>query len=318
MAGAFTHISVCDKICGDAKKIDSKIGDELGMLINRHSQFVYLGAVSPDLPYLSFELSNVNWADVFHYENTNETAIKGFAEIKQNWPGGDSNEIKLAWLLGYISHLVIDATIHPIVQAVVGDYAHHKDEHRICEMTQDTLVFKKIKNNEIQYADFLQILDFCRESPHYKSFISFWENIIKNSYPGKSDTPDPGDWVKNYTTAVSVASKAGRSSLAGLFRHIGSVSDYFYKSSDEIINQYPNDYNKYYGSVKLPFPVGTNGNFLEKGVTYAADNVTDAWNRIYSGLQPGSTFKISSIIKNWNLDTGVDLGTTNGEVTYWK
>ena len=131
MAGAFTHFLICS--VGEKRRRD--IAPELYQLLNRHSQFMFLGAASPDLPYLSFQTGKVNWADVMHYEKTNSIAASGHKELGESWSSKTTaEEIKFVWLLGYVSHLVADATIHPLVQAVVGPYEQNKEEHRICEM----------------------------------------------------------------------------------------------------------------------------------------------------------------------------------------
>jgi hypothetical protein len=67
MAGAFTHFVICDQ----AKSKKQALGVELWQLLNRNYQFMFLGAASPSLPYLSFKTGCVKWADVMHYEKTN-------------------------------------------------------------------------------------------------------------------------------------------------------------------------------------------------------------------------------------------------------
>ncbi len=320
MAGAFTHISICDKICSDARKDGSLINEDLGMLLNSCSQFVYLGAVSPDLPYLSFSTGSVNWADVFHYEYTNSVVINGFNDLKSRWSGSDeSAKVQLAWLLGYVSHLIVDATVHPVVQATVGDYEQNKEEHRTCEMTQDSLVFKKVKNSEIQYAEFIELLEFCCKSEYYESFLKFWKDNIEVSYKNKlskkEHAPEPGSWITTYLIAVHAAADGGR---VKLFRHAGIIGRLLYKTTDDIIRNHADDYDRYYTSVALPVPAGAHGNFYDEGVDYAVKNVSDAWNKIYSALTSGTNINVSSVVRNWNLDTGVDLDSAKGEVTFWK
>ena len=106
MAGAFTHFIICDV----AKRRRKSLDGALWKLLNKYSQFLFLGAASPDLPYLSFRTGNINWADVMHYEKTNSIALSAHKELKTNWPSKSSlDEVKLIWLFGYISHLVADA-----------------------------------------------------------------------------------------------------------------------------------------------------------------------------------------------------------------
>ena len=70
MAGAFTHILIAD-----VAKRRRSLSLPLRQLLNKYSQFLFLGSVSPDLPYLSFKKGKINWADMMHYEKTNGIAI---------------------------------------------------------------------------------------------------------------------------------------------------------------------------------------------------------------------------------------------------
>jgi hypothetical protein len=98
MAGAFTHFIICDV----AKSKRLLMNPTLWQLLNKHSQFLFLGAASPDLPYLSFKTGHTNWADVMHYEKTNSIVLNGHNELKKTLLSKNtSDEIKLIWLLGY-------------------------------------------------------------------------------------------------------------------------------------------------------------------------------------------------------------------------
>lgn len=59
----------------------------------------------------------------------------------------ETDERILTWLFGYVSHLIADETIHPIVEAIVGPYKDNSTKHRIGEMTQDSLVYSSDKQN---------------------------------------------------------------------------------------------------------------------------------------------------------------------------
>ena len=234
-------------------------------------------------------------------------------QLKEVWPSRTAaDEIKLVWLLGYVSHLVADATIHPIVQAIVGDYEHHKEEHRLCEMTQDSLIFKMHKNTDIYYAEFSSILEFCKESEHFDGLMEFWKQQVLHNYQDKGEEPHPGLWFATYTEAIDAAE--GGSEVVGLFRHLGVASNYVYKPAEEILRDYQERHEKYFQKVKLPN--GTVGYFPSDGFDKAVNNVIGAWNALYSGLGT-ATVVVSSIIKNWNLDTGVDMDSPNKEVTFW-
>ena len=308
MAGTFTHLVICDI----AKRKASINEISLRQLLNRYSEFLLLGAVSPDLPYLSFKTGSVNWADLFHYKKTNGIAIGGHAELKSLWTDAQAaDRIKLAWLLGYVSHLVIDATIHPIVQAIVGDYAHHQEEHRICEMTEDALTFYDWENFELRYAEFSKRLKFCRASSHFGELMNFWTKHALATYADKGEAPDPRLWFAIYSEAIDAAE--GGSEVVALFRHLGIGKEYLYKTRDEILSAFPERAEKYYNAVKLP--TGNIGTFSKEGVERAVGNVIDAWNKLYAGL--AGHVDVSAVIRDWDLDTGENMGSPLHEVTYW-
>ncbi len=307
MAGAFTHFIICDV----AKRKRSIVDSELRRLLNKYSEFLFLGAASPDLPYLSFKTGEVNWADLMHYEKTNGIAVSGYKELIKAWPTKQpSDEIKLVWLFGFISHLIADATIHPIVQAIVGPYEQNKEEHRLCEMTQDSLVYYERKNTDIRYAEFSSALKFCRRD-HFGELMEFWKAQASGNYSDKNEEPEPTLWFTTYAEAIDTAE--GGSDIVALFRHLGIGKGYIYKTRKEIITGYSDHYKKYFTDAKLPN--GNIGNFSTDGFERAVNNVIDAWNKLYSGLNMG--FDIASLIKNWNLDTGVNMASVIGETTYW-
>lgn len=309
MAGAFTHFIICDV----AKSKRLLMNPTLWQLLNKHSQFLFLGAASPDLPYLSFKTGHTNWADVMHYEKTNSIVLNGHNELKKTLLSKNtSDEIKLIWLLGYTSHLIADATIHPIVQTIVGPYKENPEEHRKCEMTQDSLIFNTYKNYDISYAEFSSILKFCKNSEYFDELMTFWEELVLINYPEKGEDPTPSSWFKTYTEVIDVAE--GGSDMVALFRHIGVGTNYLYMPKEEIILSHQEDYKKYYEEIK--FPDGKSGLFQNDGFENAMNNVINAWNILYQELI-SDTIVVSSIIKNWNLDTGVDMDSPNKEVTYW-
>ena len=308
MAGAFTHFILCDV----AKRKRVSLGSYLYRILNKYSEFLFVGAASPDLPYLSFR-GDINWADVMHYEKTNSIVLRGQVALKQRWASKRPlDEATLVWLLGYVSHLVADATIHPVVQAIVGPYEQHKEEHRICEMTQDSLIYSEKKNTDLTYAEFSSILKFCRESELFDGILDFWKDLEMKAYPEKGEEPHPELWYSTYSEAIDAAE--GGSTFVALFRHIGDkYSDYVYKPKSEIMSNYRDRYRKYFSEVILPG--GKTGSFTKDAFEKAAGNIIAAWSAFYAGIT--GEVAVASVIRNWNLDTGVDMDSPNSEVSYW-
>lgn len=306
MAGAFTHFVICDQ----AKSKKKVLGVELWQLLNKYYQFLFLGAASPDLPYLSFKTGCVNWADVMHYERTNSMFQSGYAQMKTIWPKKTpADEAKFIWLMGFASHLIADATIHPVVQAIVGSYQDNPTEHRVCEMTQDSLIYNLYRKTDIRYSEFSEMLKFCKDSPHFRSLMEFWENLLEVSYREKGEEPEPALWFNTYSTAIGAA---GESKIFAFFRHLGIAEKLVYKTRSEIEKLYPDDWIKYFKAVKLPD--WTTGPFNDLVFMKALNNVTSAWRNLYDGLK--SQIVVAEVLRNWNLDTGVDMNS--GQVTFWR
>lgn len=308
MAGAFTHFVISDF----AKEERTLISEELWQLLNKYYPFLFLGTVSPDLPYLSFKTGSVNWADVQHYEKTNSIVQSGHNLMKERWSSKTPNdESKLVWLMGYVSHLVADATIHPIVQAIVGPYEENKQEHRLCEMTQDSVIYKIKMNDDIRYTDFSEMISFCGKSPFFNGLMEFWKGILLENYSDKNEEPHPELWFDTYSTAIKEAE--GATGLLALFRHVGISNNLTYRTKSEIETNYPQYLTKYYAQVKLPN--GNVGSFENDGYQRTLINVATAWKKLYDGL--ASPLIVAEVIKDWDLDTGVDMDSMNKTVTYW-
>ena len=214
MAGAFTHFIICDA----AKRKNEIVDYEFKKLLNRHTEFLFLGAVSPDLPYLSFKMGSTNWADLMHYKHTNGIALMGHGALRNVWSNAEeSNKAKLAWLMGYVAHVVADVTIHPIVQETVGLYEDHKEEHRICEMTQDSIIYRERKNAEVRYGEFSSAVRFCKNSPYFGGVMDFWAEHAAQVYSAHTqETPMTRLWFTTYTSALDAAE--GGSGVVAVFK----------------------------------------------------------------------------------------------------
>lgn len=291
-------------------KRDARLDGALRSILNNNSNFLLLGAVSPDLPYLA-PSGTVKWADVMHYEKTNSIVITGHSVLKTEWGNRKpSYDPILAWLFGYVSHLVADATVHPVVQEIVGTYSEKtKNEHRICEMTEDALIFKKCTGMEISGTEYTDILKNCGDSPHYQEVTAFWKGQLTANFWAKGDDPHPGNWYEAYNILIDVADGG---TLAYACRHIG-FGGFVYKTSEEIIKD-SMIHEKYYLKAKLPGEAGT-GNFKDLVFDKAVNNVVEAWRGLYEGIT--SPTQVTDYVKMCHLDTGELLDSPGKEVYYW-
>jgi hypothetical protein len=312
MAGAFTHFLVSDF----AKSNRQSLPKELVRILNAHASFLYLGSASPDFPYLSIPTGSVNWADVMHKQKTNSVVQIGQEELRAVWASGnEADRAKLAWLLGYVSHLVTDATIHPIVAAIVGDYESNKAEHRVCELTQDSLLYNLKLDNDITYANFSAMIKFCSDAGFFGEVMGFWKGLLQSIYSDQNEEPHPELWFTTYGAAIDTAE--GDGGIVALFRHLGLeslVNSYTYRTREDIEQNDPDLKKKYFDKAKLP--TGDFGLFTEHGFDKAVANVLAAWNACFAGLSTGQ--RIDTLVKNWDLDTGVDMDSPDKVITYWS
>jgi hypothetical protein len=305
MAGAFTHMAIAE-FATHKFPVGQKFGDILRTYLN----FLTLGSVSPDIPYLAYLAGGgFDWADIMHYHQTNgivKNALHSLGSAKnknKDW------ECQLAWLLGFVGHLVTDATIHPIVESIVGPYTDKdtNSNHSECEMIQDVMIFKDVKNLELSSAEYTNLLDACRSHSSYNKVTEFWSRHAKvNCATGGNFSAETV--IDSYFNLLDTV--GGGNILAGAFRHLGFK--YVYRTYQDLTHNSNNLVTKYYNDISLPNRL--KGNFRKDGFDYAVKNLVDAWSKIDRALF--STDNIVDIIPNWNLDTGIDQAT--GIRTYWS
>jgi len=130
MAGAFTHMAI---VAEAAKSFPP--GKKFGDIIHANLNFLTLGTVSPDIPYLAYlKLTGFKWADVMHYFQTNGIVKNGMHSLAA---------------------------------------AKNKDKNWECQLAW--LIFKEIKNLEVSGAEYTDLLDACRSSQSYDQVAAFWD-----------------------------------------------------------------------------------------------------------------------------------------------
>ena len=195
MAGTFTHWMIVEEALDELT--NSSGAPKYFAKILGKNHFVVLGAAGPDYPYLNEILLNLfkhhSWADRMHYEKVDSFVIQAMRNLLRR--RGEDFDICLAWLCGYVSHVIADTVIHPVVNAIVGPYIFNADEHRHCEMIQDSFIFHHITGNEIRYAapedkggGYLWLLKMCSdpgdEDRIHPAIRSFWSETLQQSHPG--------------------------------------------------------------------------------------------------------------------------------------
>lgn len=311
MAGTFTHWMIAAKVI---EKLNSNPERHkyIDILLKKRP-YAMLGAVGPDYPYMSevikdiLQLKRHSWADRMHYENTGDFVRHGVQNLSA-MGGGGGFEVCLAWLCGFVTHIIADTVVHPVVNSIVGPYLFNSEEHRHCEMIQDSFIYHDIKGEEISYEGFLPLLSACSTSyGGINPFIKrFWKETLISSHPKRRpedndffDDIDPDDWHEDFLSKIAFA---GDPIL--ISRHLGQEKSIVYKKTDKIT---PAERNRFIENVKIPG--GVTGHFkkdvFNKAVRHAAEVILLLFADIEKTLQGDGDGRLP-YVKNWNLDLGVD------------
>ncbi len=137
MPGEFTHIVLIESF------IDNFVIEEsLKSIIKKHLITYKLGALTPDLFYFSNGTYDYI-SDKIHEYKTDAIPHFFIQKIKKS-----REEDLVAFLMGYVSHMVADAVFHPFVNEKVGQYETHKEEHTQFERELDVIICYGLLNKE--------------------------------------------------------------------------------------------------------------------------------------------------------------------------
>jgi hypothetical protein len=204
MAGCYTHLTLVSKIIDKRELKSIGIDSPISKILREWSNYVLLGAVSPDLPYLGF---GKKWADKFHYEKTSQIVREGLGTLFGQPFDVVPAQKQIAWLLGYVAHIVTDLYIHPVIEKKVGPYAENATEHRTCEMNQDIWILKKEMFDDVGRCEiFDNTVKTCTETGAEGYIVDnaiseFWKMLIKKVYSPRW-SPSPKRWYFYFVTLM--------------------------------------------------------------------------------------------------------------------
>ena len=316
MAGTFTHWLVVQKAVEIlAERFET---GQLAALLVRHKHWVHIGAQGPDYPYEGFirARTGTNWADLMHYDRTGDfTRVLGSCVHRAlapeaPWQRPDQDLLK-AWYLGYISHVLADVIIHPVVQAIVGPYSENRREHGRCEMVQDSLLHSEIRGRPLAYDYWIKKLLLTPAGEELPDVIgSVWGEALSTLYRAQwiQGTPLVYDWHRHFLRATKV-----RQSPPALFRHIGEDFGLSYPFPGEI----PQDEAvRFYERVALPDGVGVR--HFREIFESATKEVAEKWAEASAELETAGSEALQLVfLRNWDLDTGVSSDHPDEGPTYW-
>lgn len=295
----------------------------LAQILGEKNHFVVMGAAGPDYPYLSEILTTGvlkighSWANRMHYENVSRFVKNGIDRLATMDKKSEPFAVTLSWFCGYVSHIIADAYVHPVVNSIVnGIYMFTHKEHSKCELIQDIYIFKKEKGEDIVDSSprdgafgFLKILDECSdpddESRIHPEIYTFWSEILKAAHPNAFeffDDIDPDKWHYNYKGRVNFVVDPGV-----IFRHVFGMMGFSYKKEADIEQE---ELEKYINKVNLP---NNQTDHYDNIFEATVEKVVDAWKGIFEDITHNRPDRVAEYIKDWNLDTGVD----ESHIDFW-
>ena len=308
MPGAYTHLTMVS-LLGTSNELLGLGGctnAEIGQLL-RYTKFLELGAVSPDYPYLHILSRHKNestrWADTMHYTRVGDRILVGIAEIKKM--SGAEKSKALCWLMGFMSHVITDVTIHPVVQLKVGPYDDNKTAHRVCEMNQDVYIYQKLGSGELTKEHLITGIGTCSDKDDEDKIdpviYQTWSAMLQGSDPDQfaKEKPEIDSWHNSFNHIMNTT--APQNALFCWSRHMLS----------DIGALYPLKFDASYLE-NLTTPDGQLMHYddiFEK----AKVNVLRYWEILLRACIKQEDSDIENIL-NWNLDTGKD---EHGNLTFW-
>ncbi|MBN3191427.1 zinc dependent phospholipase C family protein [Pectobacterium brasiliense] len=306
MAGAYAHLAVVN-VASEMGRLEEARVPKSGILaVKKYLGFCELGSVSPDYPYLAIADSGAaEWADKMHYEKTGDVVqslAKGVMALQ-----GAEKEKALAWLLGYVAHVVTDMTIHPVVEDIVGPYAQNKREHRICEMNQDAHIFPRLGLGEVGLSEHLKSgMQRCSQDGQLDETIKrLWESALQQTYTQafSGNKPDINKWNSRFLFMVGEIAEEGNR-LIPLARHVAVNLGLTYPAVAELDQQF---------LTNIATPGGRKN--YDDVFDLAVIHVVEAWRLVAESVEKSDVDALS-FFGHWNLDTGRDVNTD--KLVYWK
>jgi len=234
MAGIFTHLAIVRSIYADPNRLSavSELTPDIRFALQFRSNFVDLGAISPDCPYfhvLDSDENAISWAEVMHYWRTGDFIREAIAWLRgKNYIEAHIQKT-IAWLFGYASHVITDLTVHPIVELRVGKYATNKAAHRTCELHQDVYTFFHTLGIDATEANYLKGagLKSCTNNPYdpkdhrlHSSIAELWKHCCSTVKPSlkevdyvfgriPNESPQPETWFRWFCEMIDKGAENG-------------------------------------------------------------------------------------------------------------
>lgn len=303
MAGPFTHMVICEYATDDQQAIAlsrQPLPAELTTLLSSNHCFLILGAVSPDLPAISDFIWKQRWSDAMHIGPLNRLVVDIFDQ--SFGCSSSSRDAILAWLFGYVGHIVADAVVHPIVNLAM-QAAKNQSIHQEIEVCMDSLTYAEKKGGDLQLVPYFDGLRACRKSPQiFAELMELWQKCLASAAP--SFDGDPLEWYGTYLAGFHAATTLIPPKVAGELHFIHKFANYVYQPVSAIS---ASDRAAYYDHVPIPLSPPGHGSFSKDVFDRAVGHLIDIWREMWARVPVKGS--IVNVVPDCNLNTGADMHT---------
>lgn len=324
MPAAYTHITLIKQLSTFQILYKAKIQRKIISFILDKSNFCELGAMSPDYPCImgGFSPGEEIWTEKMHYEKAESFVKNAIQEIKAN--NESDREILIAWLFGYVSHMVADMVIHAVVENKVGTYDISSLNHRICELNQDVHIFSINNLGNTKSCEVLDpIIKECSELHLYQNdgFIlnklkifglkginsklnNFWTNVLKKTYPEVNNNPSIDNWHISFLQTLDKVVEDNNLPL---------LTSHYLSQEKGIVHPLENEVDSKYIN-KLPTPIGWKN--YDEIFNKAKIHILEAWKIISDCIIKDNFDDSLDYFKDWDFGTG--RYSTTGKYACWS
>lgn len=316
MPGTYAHMTLVDTLCS------GEVLDSIGTLdrsviyaLLTWPEYCRLGAVTPDYPYLSYPDFNAEgWANGMHYFHSRDFVERALRQLMNYRYEDAAAEKGIAWLFGFVAHVVADVSMHPVINAIVGNYEDNKEEHRRCEAHQDAHIFTAMQLRDINKAEYISNsrITKCTVGGKLDPDISgLWQDClsvihkdreVKTGVHGPTGNADIDSWHSRFVFVMNrFAEEVGQLPL--ICRMFDEVLGIGYPHPEHLDGKYIH---------KLPTPTGTPMEYDDL-FTWTQENVKRAWGNLGDVLRNRDERLLD--LPNADLDLGMTIAQKS---IYWS
>lgn len=327
MAGGYTHLTLVRAVIREGRKRIPALQD----VLDYWGRFAYLGGVSPDYPYLGLD---AEWADLMHKGKSDQIvkyAMPLLYRARNDHPDNQGWRQQFAWLLGFVSHIIADVTIHPVVNIRVGKYELNKDNHRRCEMNQDVWIYKEITGLDLHVSDNMKgEIRSCGTAVDLNDNVEeLWKTCLESTFrPRLLQNEQIDKWHAFFVKLIELAEIGrkipvfGRHMASGAFAYPADNDldkSFFENIEVPVTSRVKNPGDPESPDFEQPQDCGRPSSFMEI-FEKTRDHILEAWKVLSddifgNGTNLGSSFK--TIFGDWSLDTGIDNNSKNLRLWPW-